>query len=106
MKQGLEKNSKMNVVFLKQKKYMPQKITFAFVMAFITTCSISFIHVVLNFGFLQGFFYIWFRSWSISFVFAFLIILFISHKVQVMVNYLLKKIQLQRKEKSKDGENR
>jgi len=106
MKQGLEKNSKMNVVFLKQKKYMPQKITFAFIMGMITTGSISFIHVVVNFGFRPGFFIILFRSWSISFVLAFLTILFISHRVRNMVNYLLKKIQLQRKEKSKDGENR
>jgi uncharacterized protein DUF2798 len=71
----------------------------------ITTISISFIHVVLNFGFRSGFFIIWLRSWSISFGFAFLIILFISQKVQMLVDYLLKKGQFDKKEKPGDGKD-
>jgi len=70
---------------------MKQRIAFAFIMGSITTGIISFALVALNFGFREGFFTVWLRSWSVSYMLAVLIILMIGPRIQTFVNYLVKK---------------
>jgi hypothetical protein len=78
---------------------MKQRITFALLMGIITTGIISFSLIALNFGIRAGFFTTWLRSWSVSYLLAVLIMLFIGPGVQVFANFLLKvrKMRLRKK---------
>jgi hypothetical protein len=78
---------------------MKQRITFASIMGIITTGIISFSLVGLNYGFRAGFFGVWFRSWSVSYLVAVVVILFVSPGVQIFVDSLMKKTELQEKRK-------
>lgn len=69
---------------------MKHRIIFALIMALITTSIISFVLIAINVGFVEKFFFIWLRSWSVSYVLAVSAMLFIGPRVQQLVNNLLK----------------
>jgi len=60
-------------------------------MGMITTAIISFVLIAFNLGFTDKFLMSWLRSWSISYVLAVSAMLLIAPRVQLLVNYLLKK---------------
>jgi low affinity Fe/Cu permease len=70
---------------------MKHRIAFALIMGMITTFIISFVLIAVNRGFGDRFIIAWLRSWSISYVLAVAAMLTIAPKVQMLVNYLLKK---------------
>ncbi len=70
---------------------MKQRITFALIMGMITTSIISFVLIAVNVGFIEKFFLIWVRSWSISYVLAVTAMLLIGPRVQQLVTTLLSK---------------
>ena len=78
---------------------MKYKIAFALIMGSITTALISFTLIAVNIGFGNKFITAWLRSWSISYVLAVAAMLFIAPKIQVLVNYLLKKDLITEKNK-------
>jgi hypothetical protein len=81
---------------------MKQRITFTFIMAFITTCIISFALIGLNFGFRTGFFIVWLRSWAVSYPLAVGSILFIGPWVQVLATFLSDKAAMHGRNTSSD----
>ena len=70
---------------------MKYKLTFALIMGMITTAIISFVLIAINLGFNERFLLAWVRSWSVSYVLAVSAMLLIAPRVQLLVNYLLKK---------------
>jgi cellulose synthase/poly-beta-1,6-N-acetylglucosamine synthase-like glycosyltransferase len=70
---------------------MKHKLTFALIMGMITTAMISFVVIAINLGFNERFLLAWLRSWSVSYVLAVSAMLLIAPRVQLLVNYLLKK---------------
>lgn len=60
-------------------------------MGMITTAIISFVVIAINLGFNERFLLAWLRSWSVSYVLAVSAMLLIAPRVQLLVNYLLKK---------------
>ena len=70
---------------------MKSKLTFALIMGLITTSLISFVLIAINLGFNERFLLAWLRSWSVSYVLAVSAMLLIAPRVQLLVNYLLKK---------------
>ena len=68
-------------------------------MGIITTGIISFSLIALNLGIKAGFFRIWLRSWSVSYLLAVLIMLFIGPWVQVFANFLLKQSEMRLKKR-------
>ena len=70
---------------------MKHKLTFALIMGLITTAIVSFVLIAINLGFNEKFLLIWLRSWSVSYVLAVSAMLLIAPRVQLLVNYLLKK---------------
>jgi hypothetical protein len=67
---------------------MKQRITFTFIMGIITTGTISFALVGLNFGFGTGFLGVWFRSWAVSYPLAVMLIYFVGPKVQAFASFI------------------
>jgi hypothetical protein len=70
---------------------MKHKLAFALIMGMITTAIISFAVIAINLGFNERFLLAWLRSWSVSYVLAVSAMLLIAPRVQLLVNYLLKK---------------
>ena len=60
-------------------------------MGMITTAIISFVVIAINLGFNERFLLAWLRSWSGAYVLAVSAMLLIAPRVQLLVNYLLKK---------------
>ena len=60
-------------------------------MGMITTAIISFVVIAINLGFNERFLLAWLRSWSVAYVLAVSAMLLIAPRVQLLVNYLLKK---------------
>lgn len=77
---------------------MKQRLAFAIVMGLITTASISFALIAINKGFNDKFLAVWLRSWAISYVLAFLSILFISPRIQLLVIYFLGRDNISKKD--------
>lgn len=65
---------------------MKQKIAFAAIMGVITTGIISFSLISINFGFSDGFFSIWLKSWGMAYVIVIPAILLIGPKVQKVID--------------------
>jgi Protein of unknown function (DUF2798) len=80
---------------------MKQRITFTLLMGIITTGIISFSLIALNLGIRTGFFRIWLRSWSVSYLLAVLIMIFIGPWVQVFANFLLKETETRIRKKKR-----
>lgn len=68
---------------------MKFKITFALIMAMITTAMISFVLISINLGFTQKFLVTWLRSWAVAYVMAVASMLLIGPRVQVLANKLV-----------------
>lgn len=67
---------------------MKEKIFFAVLMAVVTTGIISFTLLSLNLGWIQGFVWIWMKSWAIAYLVALPLILILSPTVQRLAAYL------------------
>ena len=67
------------------------KIVFALLMAFVTSSFISFVIISINVGFVDNFFKIWAKSFSLAYFLVVFAILVISPKVQKISEYIVKK---------------
>lgn len=70
---------------------MKHKLVFALIMGVITTALISFTLIAINVGFSDQFLSTWLRSWSVAYVLAVSAMLVIAPRIQMLVNYLLKR---------------
>lgn len=68
-----------------------QKLVFAFVMALMMSCIMSFVISVFNMGFHANIVHIWLKAWGFAFVVAFPTIILVAPVVQRVVNTLLEK---------------
>lgn len=59
---------------------------FAFVMSAVTTFFVSLVLILVNYGYEEGFFFIWMRSWFIAFVMVTLSILYMAPIIRKLVN--------------------
>lgn len=60
------------------------KLLFAALMAFVTSSMISFIIVSVNVGFVDGFFWLWGKSFAMAYFLVIFAILVVSPKVQTL----------------------
>lgn len=71
------------------KTELKQKVAFALIMGVVTTGIISFTLISLNIGFVERFWQIWLRSWSMAYVVVVPAILVIAPRIQVLVLRLI-----------------
>jgi len=67
-----------------------QHIVFAFFMALLMSCLMSFVISVFNVGFVNNIFFIWLKAWSLSFTIAFPAVVIVSPAVRKLVSLTLK----------------
>lgn len=68
-----------------------QRIVFAFFMALLMSCIMSFVITVFNIGFVKNVVTIWLKAWGFAFVVAFPTVLTVAPVVQKLVILVLKK---------------
>lgn len=66
------------------------KIVFAFFMALLMSCIMSFVISVFNVGFVNNIVYVWLKAWAFAFAVAFPTITVVSPIVHKLVNAVLK----------------
>lgn len=71
-----------------EQKY--QKLVFAFLMALIMSCIMSFVISVFNVGWHAEIVHIWLKAWAFAFVIAFPTITVVAPLVQILVTYVVK----------------
>jgi hypothetical protein len=57
-------------------------VKFASLMSLFTTFFVTLVIVLVNMGFVKGFFFVWMRSWFIAFVLVALSILFVAPMIR------------------------
>ncbi|MDP1540204.1 MAG: DUF2798 domain-containing protein [Moraxellaceae bacterium] len=67
-----------------------QKIVFAFFMALMMSCIMSFVISVFNVGLVSNILYIWLKAWLFAFIVAFPTITLVAPVAQKLVNLVLK----------------
>jgi hypothetical protein len=72
---------------------MKQKILFAIIMGCITTGLVSFIAIIINYGFAERFLSVWLKTWLISYLIVVPMILILAPKIQHLVNTRLAPMQ-------------
>jgi hypothetical protein len=70
------------------KKY--QQLVFAFFMALLMSCIMSFVISTFNVGFVNNILFIWLKAWGFAFVVAFPVILLVVPVVRKMVGLVIK----------------
>lgn len=70
--------------------HIKRKLAFALSMGIVTTGIISFVLLVINFGFSEEFALMWLRSWVAGFVIVIPAILLIGPRLQAQVDRLVK----------------
>lgn len=68
-----------------------QKVVFAFFMALLMSCIMSFVITLFNVGWVSNLFALWVRAWAFAFVVAFPTISVVAPLVQRLVAAVLKK---------------
>lgn len=69
---------------------LKRRLAFTLLMGIVTTGVISFALLGFNRGFAQGFLWLWFRSWLISYAIVIPAITLIGPRLQAQVNRLIK----------------
>jgi hypothetical protein len=77
-----------------------RRIVFAFLTGIVTTGMVSFTVVLINLGLTEGFWRIWFKSWSLAFLVVVPVILIVSPVIGRFVDFLFRENAAQQK-----GEN-
>lgn len=67
-----------------------RNIVFAFFMALLMSCLMSFIISIFNMGFVDNIFYIWIKAWIFSFSVAFPSVIMVTPVVGKLVNLTIK----------------
>lgn len=65
-------------------------LVFAFFMALLMSCIMSFVISVFNVGFVEDIFNIWIRAWSFAFLIAFPAVILVSPTVKRLVSLVMK----------------
>lgn len=68
-----------------------QSVVFAFFMALLMSCLMSFVISVFNVGLVNNIVTIWLRAWSFAFIVAFPAVLLVAPLVHRLVNVFVKK---------------
>ncbi len=79
---------KRNILNMINMRY--QHIVFAFFMAFLMSCLMSFVVTIFNVGFVNNIFNIWLKAWVFSFVIAFPSVIVVSPVVRKLVTLTVK----------------
>lgn len=66
-----------------------QRTVFAFFMALMMSCIMSFVITIFNIGFAENLFFAWLQAWSFAFIVAFPTVMFISPLVHKLVAFVL-----------------
>lgn len=59
---------------------------FAFMMSAVTTFFVSLVLILVNYGYEEGFFFIWMRSWFIACIMVTLSILYLAPIIRRLIN--------------------
>ncbi|PCJ86328.1 MAG: hypothetical protein COA54_09120 [Thiotrichaceae bacterium] len=67
-----------------------QSLVFAFFMAMLMSCLMSFIINIFNVGFINNTLTVWLKAWGFAFVIAFPTVILISPTISKLVNLVIK----------------
>lgn len=76
-------------IYMIDKRY--QQLVFAFFMALLMSCIMSFVISVFNVGFVNNIVLIWLKAWAFAFIVAFPTITLVAPIVRRMVEWVIKR---------------